>query len=89
MTAKSFTSPEPSVMRISSVFLSVVMLAAKLAGTRLPPTMWPREAPLPWPLANTRSSPVVAPLAAAVNWSSEISMTQAPLPIGTPPSVTA
>ena len=31
--AKSLTSPTPSVMRISSVFLSEVMLAAKLAGT--------------------------------------------------------
>ena len=53
-------------MRISSVFLSVVMLAAKLAGTGVPPTMKPREAPLPWPLAKTRIRPVVAPLAAAV-----------------------
>jgi hypothetical protein len=33
-----FTSPEASVMRISSVFLSDVMLAAKLAGTGLPAT---------------------------------------------------
>ena len=39
LTANSLTSPEPSVMRISSVFLSEVMLAAKVAGTGLPPTM--------------------------------------------------
>ncbi len=76
-------------MRISSVFLSEVMLAAKVAGTGLPPTMKPREAPLPWPLAKTRSRPAVAPLAAAVNWLSAMSITQAPLPIGTPASDTA
>ena len=76
-------------MRISSVFLSEVMLAAKVAGTGLPPTMKPREAPLPWPLANTRNRPAVAPLAAAVNWFSAMSMTQAPLPTGTPRSETA
>ena len=61
-------------MRISSVFLSEVMLAAKLAGTGLPPTHEPREAPLPWPLAKTRSRPAVAPLAAAVNWLSAMSI---------------
>ena len=88
MIANSFTSPAPSVMRISSVFLSEVMLAAKLAGTGLPPTMTPREAPVPWPLANTRNRPVVAPLAAAVYWFSAMSITQAPLPIGMPASVT-
>jgi len=87
--ANSFTSPEPSVMRISSVFLLVVMLAAKLAGTGVPPTMRPRDAPLPWPLANARSRPEVAPLAAAVNWFSAMSITQAPLPIGRPAKVTA
>ena len=76
-------------MRISSVFLSVVMLAAKLDGTGLPPVMLPRDAPLPCPLANTRSSPAVAPLAAAVYWVSAMSTTQAPLPIGMPASVTA
>ena len=64
------------------------MLAAKLAGTGVPLTTNPREAPLPWPLVNTRNSPAVAPLAAAVYWSSEMSMTQAPLPIGMPASVT-
>ena len=53
-------------MRISSVLLSEVMLAAKLEGIGTPPTMAPREAPLPRPLANTRSRPAVAPLAAAV-----------------------
>ena len=47
LMAKSFTSPAPSVMRISSVFLSEVMLAAKLAGTGVPLTIKPREAPLP------------------------------------------
>ena len=45
---------------------------------------WPREAPLPCPLVNTLNMPVVMPLAAAVYWSSPISMIQAPLPIGTP-----
>ena len=75
-------------MRISSVLRSVVTLDAKLAGTGLPPTTWPREAPLPEPLEKTWSSPEVEPLAAAVNWSSAMSMTQAPLPIGRPASVT-
>ena len=75
-------------MRISSVLRSEVTLEAKLAGTGVPPTIWPREAPLPGPLVNTCSRPVVAPLAAAVNWSSAMSMTQAPLPIGMPASVT-
>jgi hypothetical protein len=64
------------------------MLAAKLAGTGLPLTMKPREAPLPWPLAKTRNRPAVAPLAAAVNWFSAMSITQAPLPTGRPASET-
>ena len=48
---------------------------------RLPLRTWPRAALEPSPLAKTRSKPVVRPVAAAVYWSSAMSMSQAPRPI--------
>ena len=66
-TLRSFTVPELNTIRSSSTRLSLLMFDTKVVGIRLSPRTMPREAPLPWPVANTRNSPVVMPLAAAVN----------------------
>ena len=49
--------------------------------------MRPCEALVPLPPENAFNNPAVPPEAAAENWSSDISMVQAPLPTGIPASV--
>ena len=49
--------------------------------------MRPCEKLVPEPPANAFNSPAVPPEAAAVNWSSDISMVQVPLPTGMPANV--
>ena len=66
-TTNSLTVPALSTMRSSSTRLSLWIVDTKIVGIRVSPRTAPREAPLPWPVANTRSKPVVMPLAAAVN----------------------
>src|SRR5579871_3611177 len=86
-TAKSLTFPAFITILSSSTRLSFLMVDTKSVGARLSPRTVPLETPVPSPVANTRSRPVVMPLAAAVNWSSPISMSHEPLPIGTPANV--
>ena len=73
--SNSFTSPALSVMRISSVFLSVVMLDANSSPAPACRRPWCRATRWCPGRSRTRCSrPAVAPLAAAVNWSSAMSI---------------
>src|SRR5277367_3067645 len=70
-----------------SDFFDVVVEAVYPLATSAPATTRPCEALVPEPAAKAFSKPAVPPDAAAVNWSSVISMVQAPLPTGMPAKV--
>ena len=76
-------------MRISSVFLSEVMVAREARRHRLPLHHVAARGAGALAAGEHPQQAGVAPLAAAVNWSSAMSMTQVPLPTGTPASETA
>ena len=55
-TTSSLTVPALSTIRSSSTRLSLLIVDTKIVGARMSLRTAPREAALPWPVANTRSN---------------------------------